>query len=139
MVERKERIKVMIIEDEEDLLTLYNDFLSSRGYQVICEYPALNSIMLDIEAYAPDIYLIDYRLPGDKNGFDIAAEILQTYPLVPILFITAYEPIARQISKNPAFRNRSVDVLVKPVKLDEIQRKIIDMTSKNKELSSLAL
>ena len=32
---RKQRLKVMIIEDEEDILTLYNDYLSSKGYDVI--------------------------------------------------------------------------------------------------------
>lgn len=137
MTGRKERIKVMIIEDEEDILTLYNDFLSSRGYQVICESD-IESILPDVEMLKPDIYLIDYRLTRNTNGVDIATQILKKSPLVAILFITAYEPIAKQISNSQVFHNRNVDVLVKPVKLDEIERKILEMTNKNEALSSLA-
>ena len=46
----KQRLKVMIIEDEEDILTLYNDYLSSKGYDVIAriqEQTTLKQILKD--------------------------------------------------------------------------------------------
>ena len=87
----KEGIKIMIIEDEEDILILYNDYLSSKGHQVVNRYLNADSIITDIEKETPDVYLIDYRLPGNKNGIDVAIEILNKYPSSPILFITAFE------------------------------------------------
>ena len=65
--------------------------------------------------------MIDFRLPGNKNGIDIAIEILTRFPSAPILFITAYEQLQKEISKNPVFYNKNIEVLVKPVKLDIIE------------------
>jgi DNA-binding response OmpR family regulator len=59
-------LKIMIIEDEEDILTLYSDYLSKRGYHVIARYAGGDNVKADLERQSPDIYLIDSRLPGKK-------------------------------------------------------------------------
>jgi DNA-binding response OmpR family regulator len=75
----------VIIEDEEDILTLYRDYLSSRGHKVLNAYLKANNILEDIDKECPDIFLIDYRLPDNKNGIDIATNCKEisfsTYPL----------------------------------------------------------
>lgn len=53
---RKQRLKVMIIEDEEDILTLYNDYLFSKGYDVIARYTGANNIKTGIEKQPADVY-----------------------------------------------------------------------------------
>jgi len=127
----KDRLKIMIIEDEEDILILYNDYLSSKGHQVINRYLNADSIMSDIEKDTPDIYLIDYRLLGNKNGIDAAIEILNKFPSAPIVFITAFELLDREISKHPIFYDKNIDVLLKPVKLNEIENSILNLLNKN--------
>jgi FixJ family two-component response regulator len=49
----KKRLKIMILEDEEDILTLYNDYLSSKGHQVVNKYKSTNNILYDIEKETP--------------------------------------------------------------------------------------
>ena len=46
----------MILEDEEDILTLYNDYFSSKGHQVVNKYKSANNILKDIEKETPDVY-----------------------------------------------------------------------------------
>jgi DNA-binding NtrC family response regulator len=121
----RDRLKIMIIEDEEDILILYNDYLSSKGHQVINRYLNADSIMSDIEKDTPDIYLIDYRLLGNKNGIDAAIEILNKFPSSPIVFITAFELLDREISNHPIFYDKNIDVLLKPVKLNEIENSML--------------
>jgi DNA-binding NtrC family response regulator len=120
----------MIVEDEEDILTLYNDYLSSKGHQVVNRYLSPDSIMNDFEKETLDVYLIDYRLPGNKNGIDVALEILNKFPSAPILFITAYEPLYREISKNPIFYDKNLEILLKPVKLDQIESAMLNLMNK---------
>lgn len=79
----------MIVEDEEDILTLYSDYLSKRGYHVIARYTRGNNIKTDLERHSPDIFLINSILPDRKNGIEVATEILNIYPSAQILFITA--------------------------------------------------
>ena len=127
----KERLTIVIIEDEEDILTLYRDYLSSRGHKVLNAYLKANNILEDIDKECPDIFLIDYRLPDNKNGIDIATQIVKKFPSAPILFITAYERVVPEVSNNPLFRNKRVTVLLKPLKLDKLEESMLQLVNEN--------
>jgi len=122
----KKSLKIMIVEDDEDILTLYSDYLSNRGYHVIARYRKGNNIETDLEKHTPDVYLIKSKLPCNKSGMEVATEILDVCPSAPILFITADYTQPEQIKKNPKFRNKRVEVLVKPAKLMEIEHSILN-------------
>ena len=128
--ESKKPLKIMIVEDDEDILTLYSDYLSRKGYHVIARYTRGNNIKEDLEGDPPDVFLINSLQPGRKKGADVATEILDIYPEAPILFITADYHQPEQIQKNPVFRDKKVDVLLKPVKLREIEHSIISLVNK---------
>lgn len=70
-------------------------------------------------------------MPGNKNGIDIASEILKKFPSAPVLFITAYECVVAEVSKNPLFRNKRVTVVLKPVKLDKLEKSMLQLVNKN--------
>jgi DNA-binding response OmpR family regulator len=129
----KKNLKIMIVEDDEDILTLYSDYLSIRGYHVIARYTRGDNIKEDLERHSPDVYLIDSRLPGKKSGTEVATEILDVYPSAPILFITADYRQPEEIEKIPTFRNKKVDVLIKPVKLEEIEHSILKLVNNKNE------
>lgn len=116
----------MIIEDEEDILTLYSDYLSDRGYHVIGRYTSGDTVKAHLERHTPDIYLLDSRLPG-KSGMEVATEILDVYPSAPILFITADHRTPEEVQMNPIFRDKKVEVLLKPVKLEKIEHTILNL------------
>lgn len=105
----------MIVEDDEDILTLYSDYLSKKGYHVIGRYTRGNNIKTN---------------PGKKTGTEVATEILNIFPSAPILFITADFRHPEEIKKKPEFRNKKVDVLIKPVKLEQIEHRIINLVNK---------
>jgi two-component system OmpR family response regulator len=126
----KKSLKIMIVEDDEDILTLYSDYLSQRGYHVIARYTKGNNIQTDLERHSPDIYVINSKLPGSKTGTEVATEILDIYPSAPILFITADYSQPEEIQKNPKLRDKKVDVLLKPVRLMEIEHSILNLVNK---------
>lgn len=119
----------MIVEDDDDNLTLYSDYLSKRGYHVIARYTKADDIKTALERHSPDIYLINPKLPG-KTGTEVATEILDIYPSAPILFITADNRQPVEIKKNPKLRDKKVDVLLKPVKLEKIEHSILNLVNK---------
>ncbi len=129
------KLKIMILEDEEDILILYKDFLVGKGYGITTTYKTGDEVINEIDSLRSDIYMIDFRLPGNKNGIDIAIEILTRFPSAPILFITAYEHLHKEISKNPVFYNKNIEVLVKPVKLDIIESTIFHLVNKFERMS----
>lgn len=126
----KKSLNIIIVEDDEDNLTLYSDYLSKKGYHVIARYTKANDIKTDLERHSPDIYLINPKLPGNKTGTEVATEILDIYPSAPILFITADNRQPVEIKKNPKLRDKKVDVLLKPVKLEKIEHSILNLVNK---------
>ena len=130
MEKRPEKLKIMIIQGDEDNLSLYSDYLSRRGYHVIARYTKGNDILTDIEKEPPDVFVLNSRLPGNKSGTEVATEILDVYPSAPILFITADYGQPVEVKKHPKLHDKKVEVLVKPVKLEQIEDTILNLVNK---------
>jgi DNA-binding NtrC family response regulator len=123
----KKRLKVMIIEEEEDILTLYRDYLSIRGHNVVSCSLNSNNIITNFEKCEPDICLIDPILRGKGIGIDAAAQILENSPSTPILFTTAYESLKSELPKHHEFEDKNIQVLMKPARLSEIEDSMLSM------------
>ena len=124
----------MILDDEEDILKLYNDYLSSKGHTVIHTYVNAETISEDIDIERPDIYLIDYRLRGNKNGMEVASEILKKFPSSCIMFITGFELLNDEISKHDIFYDKNIDILIKPVRLGQLEDSLVNLLSKKEHI-----
>jgi DNA-binding NtrC family response regulator len=130
MVTTKETYTIMLLDDEEDILKLYSDYLSRMGHRVLKAYVNADTILDDIDIEFPDVYIIDYRLLGNMNGVEVAVEILNKFPSACIIFITAFELLRKEISKRDIFYDKNIDVLIKPVKLSQIQNSLINLVGK---------
>jgi len=127
--ERKQ-LKIMIIEDEQDILLLYKDYLLSRGHKIVATSTTANEILSDYDRIQPDVAIIDYKLPNNKNGIDAAIQILDKYPSAAILIVTAYETVKKEIAKRSLFDNKRVEVLIKPLRLALLETSIVDIVNK---------
>jgi DNA-binding NarL/FixJ family response regulator len=128
-IERQQRqiSKVMIVEDEHDILVLYKDYLKTKGHSIIASSTTADDSLVDFEKYRPDLVIIDYKLPGLKNGLQAAREIFTKFPSARILIITAYENIKEQLNNDEFFRNKKVAIIIKPVRLARLADMILDM------------
>ena len=127
----------MLLDDEEDILKLYSDYLSRMGHRVLKAYVNADTILDDIDIEFPGVYIIDYRLLGNMNGVEVAVEILNKFPSACIIFITAFELLRKEISKRDIFYDKNIDVLIKPVKLSQIQNSLINLLSKTQSPNSI--
>ena|ERR1044071_1186580 len=126
----KRRLSIMIIEDEQDILLLYKDYLSTRGHHVIATSTTAIEIIPDYDRIKPDVAIIDYKLPNDKNGLDAAIQILNKYPTAAILVVTAYETVTKEITKIPFLENKRLEVLIKPLRLAQLENALINIANK---------
>lgn len=126
----KKQFSIMIIEDEQDILLLYKDYLLSRGHKVVATSTTANEIMSDYDRIRPDVAIIDYKLPADKNGIDAAIQIIEKYPSAAILIVTAYETVTKEIAKISLFDNKRVEVLIKPLRLAQLESSIVNIVNK---------
>jgi DNA-binding response OmpR family regulator len=126
----KKHFSIMIIEDEQDILLLYKDYLLSKGHNVVATSTTANEIISDYDRIRPDVAIIDYKLPADKNGIDAAIEIIEKYPSAAILIVTAYETVTKEIAKISLFDNKRVEVLIKPLRLAQLESSIVNIVNK---------
>jgi len=116
------RLKVVLIDDEQNALDYLADLLSIHDdIEIIGTY--LNPIlgMENILQEDVDLVFLDINMPNFL-GIDVAAEIKKIHPDIFIVFVTAYEAYALD-----AFRVDAVDYLMKPVieeQLDETMTRI---------------
>jgi signal transduction histidine kinase len=85
----KPKIRVLLVEDDEDDYTLVRDMLSEVphvDYDV--QWVSLYAQALkSIEKPDHDVCLLDYRL-GERNGIDLLYEAIGTNYRIPIIFLT---------------------------------------------------
>ncbi len=118
----------MIIEDEQDILLLYRDYLEKKGHSVVVTSTIADEALLDYKMYVPDLVIIDYKLPGKIDGIKAAKEILLQNQTARILLVTAFESIKKQIESDEFFLGKKIRFLLKPVRLPDLSKAILEMT-----------
>jgi DNA-binding response OmpR family regulator len=122
--------KVMIIEDEIDILLLYKDYLNSKGFSVQATSTTANEALNDYENFFPNMIILDYNLPGKISGLEAARQILKKYPSAPIIIVTAYETVRNELSNDEFFTNKNIILLLKPIKLQMLEYTIKTLLNK---------
>lgn len=131
MVLKREMLTIIILDDEVDILNLYGDYLSKQGHYVMNTYLNAETILANIDIESPDIYIIDYRLRGNKNGIEVASDILKKFPSSCIMFVTGYELLNEEISKDEIFQDKNIAVLIKPVRLGKLEDGLLNLVAKS--------
>lgn len=84
----KDKINILIIEDDEEFFTLYNDFFETNKLQFTSKLVSTRDSFLDaLESFKPDVILSDYSIP-DFNGMLALQLAKQHAPSVPFIFVT---------------------------------------------------
>ncbi len=80
--------KVLIVDDERDIVKALMIRLRSRGYEVVVAYDGAQGIFM-AHKESPDLILLDIRMPAG-DGFSVAEKLKQSDETkdIPIIFLT---------------------------------------------------
>lgn len=79
-------MKVLLVDDDRELVDLLRDYLSREGFVVACAYDGIQGAAAALSG-RPDIVVLDVMMP-ECDGFQTLARIRAASP-VPILMLTA--------------------------------------------------
>jgi DNA-binding NtrC family response regulator len=130
-----DRSKVLVVEDDERISSLFEDALSVLGYQVITASTGGRAIEL-IQGQLFDTVICDIRMP-EMDGLEILREIKRHDPSVEVVMVTGYPTVNTAVE---ALKLGAYDYLAKPVRLDELQHLMARLTERRllrREVSSL--
>jgi two-component system NtrC family sensor kinase len=109
---------VLLVEDNSDVAEVGSGLLRQLGHRVRSvanARAAIAALRLD-----PDVDLVfsDILMPGGMNGLDLAREIGERFPDIPVLLTTGYSASAKDAVR------RGLVVLQKPYDLEALARNI---------------
>ncbi len=79
---------ILIVDDEEDVLSLLKTRLTAKGYSVITGRHGLDAIDL-AKSQSPDLIILDILMPG-MEGPEVAAKLKESPDTrdIPVMFLT---------------------------------------------------
>ncbi len=115
------KIKILIIDDNEDVREVMKEMIEILGHEVVCTENGEKGI----EIYKKekfDLVITDLTIPGGMSGDKIAQEILKINKNAKIIVASGYsESVFISHYEQYGF----CEVLKKPIRLDELKEKII--------------
>jgi DNA-binding response OmpR family regulator len=113
--------RILVVDDEPDLLILLEEHLRQEGYDVLTATTGMQAITKAREE-RPDIILLDVMMPG-VSGFDVC-NILQDFPEtadIPVIFLTAVAETKRKVM---GLNLGADDYITKPFDLHELAARV---------------
>jgi two-component system NtrC family sensor kinase len=108
----------LLVEDNADVAEVGAGYLRQLGYRVrsgVNAQAAMAALRLDPQV---DLVFSDILMPGGRNGLDLAREIEERFPHIPVLLTTGYSASAQDAVRY------GIVVLQKPYDRESLRRHI---------------
>lgn len=120
-------IKILLVEDDQEISKMENTLLTRNGYQVINAYSGTEAVLLlDKEEY--DIIIIDLMLPG-LSGDKVLQKIREQSD-VPVLCVSAVDTVETKLD---VIRSGADDYMTKPFHNEELLVRIEALLRRSKK------
>jgi DNA-binding response OmpR family regulator len=121
VAKKSEKSRILIVDDDEDILELTSDFLEARGYKVY-QAGTGKEALKRTHASKPNLILLDVMMPK-TDGFWLC-RVMKSDPKlqqIPIIFLTAKDDAQSRIEGQKCGGD---DYLTKPFDLDALDLRI---------------
>ena len=125
--------KILVIEDEPDIVRGLQDALEFEDYKVLAASEGKEGVRLAKEA-TPDLIILDLMLP-DVNGYQVCTEIRAFNPIVPIIILTAR---GQESDKVRGLESGADDYVTKPFSVAELLTRIRAIFRRMNRVSGVA-
>lgn len=109
--------KILIVDDEPDVVSLLKDYFEISGYEIIIAYNGAEAVS-KIQR-KPDLILLDINMP-EMDGIEVCKKI-RDYVSCPILFLTAR---VEDCDKINGFAVGGDDYIIKPFSIEELGARV---------------
>jgi len=123
-----EKIKVLMVDDEEQFRATTKKILKRRGFETILAGSGEEAISKLKEN--PDVVILDVKMPG-MDGHQTLNEIKKLDPQLPVIMLTGHGSMP---SAQEALISGAFDYLSKPCDIDLLANKITDAHEQKKKV-----
>lgn len=106
--------KVLLVDDEQDVLQMTSDLLSLAGIEVVPAQSGPAAWLLLQSGLEVDMLVTDHAMPLGMTGLDLAEKAMQQRPGLPVVLVSGYA--REQLPPIPA----GVAFLPKPYRVNQL-------------------
>ncbi|MCD4793275.1 MAG: response regulator [Bacteroidales bacterium] len=114
------KAKILIVEDDSMLCTVFEMFLEELGYSHSGTFASGEAALAHMENDQPDLILMDIHLEGEIDGVDTAKIIFEKYN-IPIIYISGVSDVS---TVKRAVLNNTYGFMTKPVYRNSLELNI---------------
>ncbi|AXA36667.1 MAG: response regulator [Candidatus Sumerlaea chitinivorans] len=114
-----EKKRILIVDDEKNIRTLFRDELEEAGYEVATADSGADALA-KLDIFQPDLVVLDIRMP-DMTGIEVLEQLRKKYEDLPVIMCTAVRGLKDDFT---IWEARVSDYVTKPVDLDDLKAKI---------------
>jgi DNA-binding NtrC family response regulator len=114
-----ERVKILLVDDDQDFLSVTKKRLAKRGYAVQTVSIGLE-VFEKLQAQNIQVVVLDVKMPG-INGIEVLKEIKIRFPLVQVIMLTGVPTVG---CAEDSLKLGALNYLIKPVDFEELLQKI---------------
>jgi DNA-binding NtrC family response regulator len=122
-----EKMKMMLVDDEERFLDTTKKLLARKGYEVLTATSGLEALEKLMKENV-HVVILDVKMPG-MDGVATLKAIKSRYPLVEVIMLTGHATVE---SAMDGLKLGAVDYLMKPADVDELIKKAKEAFAKRK-------
>lgn len=115
------KIRVLLVDDEEELVSTVAERLGMRGFQVQAVTGGERAIEL-AEQQSFDVAVVDVKMPG-VSGITVLRSIRRLRPRLPVLLLTGH---GLSEEGEEGMREGAFDYLYKPVDIEDLVHSMMD-------------
>ncbi len=113
--------RIMVINDTQEILELFEDLLTDEGYEVIVYSFGIQD-MEEVVRAAPDLIILDLLMGGEQVGWQMLQKLKmrRSTANIPVVVCTA---AIQQVREMEGFlHSKNVGLVLKPFEIDELLR-----------------
>ena len=122
-----ERLRILIVDDEQDFVSTLAERLTLRGFQVEAATRGIDALR-HVSEDDFSVLILDVKMPG-IDGLELLAEIKQKHPDLPVILLTGYGSVA---DAERGIGEGACDYLMKPIDIDELIEKVRNAVGRGK-------
>ena len=124
-----EKMKMMLVDDEERFLSTTKKLISRKGYEIVTASSGAEALE-ELGSSNIHVVVLDVKMPG-MDGMETLKAIKKKYPLVEVIMLTGHGTVESAVD---GLKSGATDYLMKPTDVNELIKKAEEAFEKRQRL-----
>ena len=124
-----EKMKILLVDDEERFLTTTQKLLTKKGVDVVTAASGTEALEV-LKGRHIHVVILDVKMPG-MDGNETLKQIKTRFPLVEVIMLTGHATVESAID---GLKSGATDYLMKPTDINELIKKATEAFEKRQRL-----